>query len=59
ITGDMFADYHSVGLLASEVAKNLRALAIKSFTELHVRWNRLWPPVGLNMSVWFDVAHDG
>jgi hypothetical protein len=53
----MFAKHDGAGAFVAQKSKNLRRLAIKSFAELHVRRNRLCPPIALYMSILFDVAH--
>src|SRR5437016_1733059 len=53
----MFANHDCARFFASEHSKNLRALAIEALAELHVRRDRLLPPVVFNVSVLSDVAH--
>src|SRR5262249_3444358 len=53
----MFADHHSPRFFASESSKNLRALAIKAIAKLHVRRDRIRPPIMFNVPVFFNVAH--
>jgi len=59
VTRNIFSDNHSARLFADQLAKNLRAFAVKSFTELYIWRDRLWPPIILNMSILPDVAHEG
>src|SRR5262249_54487635 len=53
----MFADDDRVRFFASKSSKNLRTFAIKSVAKLHVRRNRLRPPVVFDVSIFFNVAH--
>jgi hypothetical protein len=55
----MFANYDCARFFASEHSKNLRALAIETLAELHVRRDRLLPPIVFNVSVLSNVAHNG
>ncbi len=57
VTGNVLTDHNRLSLTAAEMTKNLRGLAIKSFAKLHVRWNRMRPPIAFNMSILSDVAH--
>ena len=52
----MFADDHCARVFVSEKSENLRALAIKTLAELHVRRDRLLPPVMFYVSIFSDVA---
>jgi hypothetical protein len=54
----MFTDDDCARFFASELSKNLRALAIKAFRELDVRGDRLRPPIALDASVFSNVAHE-
>jgi hypothetical protein len=54
----MFADDHCARFFVSEKSKNLRALAIKALAELHVRRDRLLPPIVFYVSIFFNVAHE-
>jgi hypothetical protein len=53
----MFTYNDCARFFASEESKDLRALAIKTLAELHVRRDRLLPPVVFNVSVFSNVAH--
>jgi hypothetical protein len=55
----MLADNYCSGFRAAKFAEDLRALTVKSFAELDVAWNRMRPPIILDMSIRFDVAHEG
>jgi hypothetical protein len=59
VTGSMFADHNCLLSLTTEMAKNLRGLAIKAFAKLHVRGDRMRPPITLHMSIRLNVAHFG
>src|SRR5436309_14195479 len=50
ITGNMFADNNCVRLRADEFAKDLRALAVKTFAEFHVWRDRMRSPTLIRMS---------
>jgi len=54
----MFADDNCARFFASELSKNLRALAIEALAELHVWRDRLWPPIGFDTPIRCDVAHN-
>src|SRR5438552_14426936 len=58
VTGNMFTDDDCARFFASEESENLRALAIKAFAELHVRRNRLPPPIAFDVPIFFNVAHE-
>ena len=53
----MFADDDCARFFASEKSKNLRALAIKAFAELHIRRDWLPPPIVFHVSIFSNVAH--
>src|SRR5712664_2364135 len=57
VTRNMIANDNRVRFFTDELAKDLRALAIKAFTEFDVRRNRVRPPILLHMSILFDVLH--
>ena len=57
ITGNVFADDDCARFFASELPKNLRALAIKAVAELHVRRDWFLPPIAIDASIFFNVAH--
>src|SRR4029077_4125283 len=57
VTGNMFADDHCPRFFVSEKSENLRALAIKALAELHVRRDRLLPPIVFYVSIFSNVAH--
>src|SRR4030095_7188406 len=57
VTGNMFADDDCAGIFASEESKDLRALAIKAFADLHIRRDRLLPPIAFDVPVFSNVAH--
>ena len=59
VTGNVLANHNRAGLFADHFAKDLRAFAVKAFTEFDVRRNRVRPPILLHMSILFDVAHVG
>jgi hypothetical protein len=59
ITGNMLADNYCTRFPAAKFPEDLRALTVKSFAELDVAWNRMRPPIVLDMSIRFDVAHEG
>jgi hypothetical protein len=59
ITGNMSADDNGTRIFAPEMPKDLRALAIKSFAKFHIWRDRVHPPVAFDMSILFDVAHEG
>ena len=54
----MVADNYGTRFPAAKFAKDLGALTIKSFAELDVAWNRMRPPIVLDMSIRSDVAHE-
>jgi hypothetical protein len=54
----MFADDHCARFFASEKSKNLRTLAIKTLAELHIRRDRLPPPIVFHVSIFSNVAHE-
>ena len=53
----MFANDNCARLFASQISKNLCALAIKSFAELDVRRNRLLPPISFDVSIFSNITH--
>ena len=53
----MFADDHCARFFVSEKSENLRGLAIKTVAELHVRRDRLPPPIVFYVSIFSNVAH--
>src|SRR5438876_563543 len=57
VTGNMFTDDDCARFFASEHSKDLRALAIKTFTKFHVLRDRFLPPVVFDVPVFFNVAH--
>src|SRR5262245_49362769 len=57
ITRDMIANSHRSRGGRVHVAKNLRGLAIKSFTENHIWRNRFVPPISLNPARAVYVTH--
>jgi hypothetical protein len=59
ITGNMSADDNGTRVFAAKMPKDLRALAIKSFAKFDIWRDRLQPPVIFDMSILFDVAHEG
>jgi hypothetical protein len=54
----MLADDDCVQFFAAKMSKDLRALAIKPFTKLHVARNWVRPPVAFDVSIVFDVGHE-
>jgi hypothetical protein len=54
----MFAHDHCARFFVSEKSENLRGLAIKAFAELHVRRDRLAPPIVFHASIFSNVAHE-
>jgi len=54
----MFPHDDCVWFFVSEKSENLRGFAIKPFAELHVRRDRLPPPIVFDMPVFFNVAHE-
>src|ERR1043166_8504837 len=54
----MFADDDCPGFFASQLPKDLRALAIKSLAECDIRRNRLRPPIAFDLPIFSNVAHD-
>src|SRR6266404_3555070 len=58
VTGNVLTDHDRLSLTAAEMTKNLCGLAIKSFAKLHVRGNRMRPPIVFNTSILSDVAHE-
>jgi uncharacterized linocin/CFP29 family protein len=59
ITGTMLSEDNGARIFAPEKPKDLRALAIKAFSELDVRRNGMSPPIVLHSPVWSYVAHCG
>ena len=59
ITGDVFTDHNCARFFADQFAKNLRALAVKSFAKFHIFRDWLRPPIAFNVSILSDVAHKG
>src|SRR5262245_18830721 len=57
VTGNMFTDDDGARCFASEHSKDLRALAIKALAKLHIRRDRLRPPIVFHASIFSDVAH--
>ena len=55
----MLADNYCARLFGPKLSKDLGALAIKSLAKLHIARNWLWPPIGFDVSVFFNVAHEG
>ena len=53
----MFSDDDCARFFVSEKSKDLSALAIKALVELHVRRDRLPPPIAFHMPILFNVAH--
>src|ERR1700730_5132709 len=51
VTGDVVANHNRARSHVAQKTKNLRAFAIKSIAELNAGWNRLRPPVALDMSI--------
>jgi hypothetical protein len=41
------------------MAKDLCGLAIKTLTEFYTQWDRLCPPITVDMSIGSNVAHVG
>ena len=58
ITRNMLADNDGACFFAPKLSKDLRALAIKSFAEFNIRWDRIRPPVTFDVSIFFNVAHE-
>ena len=58
ITRNMFSDKDGTGFCAVKFPEDLCALAIKAFAELDVWWDRIRPPVPIDMSILFDVTHE-
>src|SRR5436190_24158291 len=56
---DVIAEDDSAGRFAFEKAKDLRAFAIKAFSENNVGRNWFLPPIVFDVPVALDVAHDG
>jgi hypothetical protein len=59
VTGNVITNYDGTRFLVAQMAKDLCALAIKSVTEFYTQWDRLRPPVTVNMSIGPNVAHVG
>jgi hypothetical protein len=55
----VIAEDDSAGRFAFKMAKDLRALAIKAFTEDDVGRDRIRPPVAFDAALAVDVAHEG
>src|SRR5262249_4380800 len=58
ITRNMPADNDSARFFAPKLSKDLRALAIKSFAEFDIRWDRILPPVTFYIWICSSGAHD-
>ena len=59
VTRDVFTDHNCARFFADQLAKNLRALAVKSLAKFHIFRDRLRPPIAFNVSILSDVAHEG
>jgi hypothetical protein len=55
----MSADDDGTRIVAAKLPKDLRALAIKSFTKFHIWRDRLRPPIAFDMPILSNVAHEG
>jgi hypothetical protein len=55
----MFADNYGVRLFAPKLAEDLRGLAIESLAKFDIWRDRLWPPIAFDVSIFFNVAHEG
>src|SRR5438046_10418826 len=59
ITGDVFTDHNCARFFADQFAKNLRALAVKSFAKFHISRSWMRTPLAFNLSLLSIVAYTG
>src|SRR5205823_2023803 len=59
VTRDVIPDAHGMGSLRLHMAKNLRRLTIKAFTEVNAGRDRMRPPITLHSSICANIAHVG
>ena len=59
VNRNVVPDDERARIFVAQKTENLRGLAIKTFAEFDIRWNRVVPPIAFDMSIWFDVAHEG
>src|ERR1039457_6460788 len=59
VNRNMIPDDDRARIFAAQKTENLRGFAIETFAELDIRWDRMRPPIAFDMSILFDVAHEG
>ena len=59
VARDVFADHNCARSFADQLAKNLCALAVKSFAKFHIFRDRLRPPIAFYVPILSNVAHKG
>jgi hypothetical protein len=55
----MVAEDDCTGFFIAKMPEDLRGLTIESLPKFYVCWDRIGPPVAFDMSILFDVAHEG